>query len=154
MRPCEHLSRRQRRETPASFCRCLFGLALALGATKPVQVVYVERLSNYWKLWPDVDMVGMGRLAESIEHERRFRIMHPPCGPWGCYHHVSHENRSEGIRAMRLVHRDGGIVEHPVGSSLFREHGSSAGVIVRVNQGDFGHQALKPTMIYCVRSKT
>jgi len=76
-------------------------------------------------------------------------IAHPPCGPWGKFKAVSKESKEDGVKAMELVHRWGGVVEQPVGSSLFREHGDGRRVEV-VNQFDFGHMALKPTMLYWV----
>lgn len=48
---------------------------------------------------------------------------------------------------MDLVHKWGGVVEHPVGSALFAVHGMG-GRVNRVNQSDYGHLAKKPTLLY------
>ncbi len=48
---------------------------------------------------------------------------------------------------MVHVHRVGGVVEQPVGSSLFRELGQD-GLVLEIDQGDFGHAARKPTLLY------
>jgi len=61
---------------------------------------------------------------------------------WKCNETIDH-----GIRAMEYVHRFGGVVEHPVGSHLFKVYGRG-GWTERVNQGDFGHLAVKPTRLY------
>jgi hypothetical protein len=48
---------------------------------------------------------------------------------------------------MEFVHRYGGVVEHPIGSALFAVHGRG-GWIEKVNQHEFAHPALKPTLLY------
>ncbi len=42
------------------------------------------------------------------------------------------------------------MVEQPLGSTLFAEHGREGATIERVNQGDYGHQAEKATLLYLV----
>lgn len=76
-------------------------------------------------------------------------VAHPPCGPWGKLAWSSRESIIDGITAIRMVHRFGGIVEQPLGSQLFAEYGRD-GTVVRVNQSDYGHQSLKPTLLYLV----
>jgi hypothetical protein len=148
LRSFERLSRRQRRATPLPFARWLVERVLQLHAAEKVAVLWVERRSCYWRLWPKVEMWGVGRDA------RRYAgpwpvICHPPCGPWGKYRAVAHESREHGLVALDIVHRWGGVIEHPVGSSLFRDHGRG-GRIERVNQSDWGHLCLKPTLLYWV----
>lgn len=116
-----------------------------------VAVLWVERKSPYWRLWPTVELWGRGRDANTY-HGPFPIIAHPPCGPWGKYKTVSQESRSDGIQAMSHVHQWGGIVEQPLGSELFALHGGP-GRIAKVNQGDFGHLALKPTLLYIVSPK-
>lgn len=75
-------------------------------------------------------------------------ICHPPCGPWGKFRWKSRESREDGVLAVAHVHRWGGVVEHPVGSSLFREHGRAGAAVERIDQFAWGHLALKPTLLY------
>ena len=48
---------------------------------------------------------------------------------------------------MEFVHRFGGVVEQPVGSALFAVSGRT-GIAEKINQWDFGHYSLKPTLLY------
>lgn len=146
MIPFEKLSRFQRRATPLPFCRHLVEQVRARLAVKTVAVLWVEPRSHYWRLWPGVEMWGRGRDARTYSGPHPV-ICHPPCGPWGKYRANCSHSREDGIIAIDMVHRWGGVVEHPVGSSLFRDHGRG-GQIERVNQIDFGHAALKPTLLY------
>lgn len=146
--PFEKLSRFQRRATPLALCRHLVDRVSNHYGSATVAVLWIERKSHYWKLWPAVELHGVGRDA------RRYSgpfpvICHPPCGPWGKYKANCNHNKEDAIIAMELVHRWGGVVEHPVGSSLFMEHGLD-GVVERINQADFGHMAMKPTLLYWV----
>ncbi len=70
-------------------------------------------------------------------------ICHPPCGPWGKYWKVSHETVMDGLLAVRMVDRFGGVVEQPEGSALLRYR-----PVVVVDQWHFGHMAKKRTMLY------
>lgn len=116
-----------------------------------VAVLWVERKSLYWKLWPLVEMHGLGRDAKKYAGPHPV-ICHPPCGPWGKYRSKSHESKEDGIVAMRMVHQFGGVVEQPVGSKLFREYGQG-GRIEKIDQKDFGHQSIKATILYWVDKK-
>lgn len=145
----EKLSKFNRRATPPTLCRHLFERVSAEFSVATVAVLWVEPKSHYWKLWPSVEMWGKGRDARKYAGPHPI-ICHPPCGPWGKYKAVCHESKADAIIAVELVHRFGGVIEHPVGSSLFRDHGKG-GEIERINQGDFGHLSLKPTMLYWVK---
>lgn len=146
MRPFENLSMRQRRATPLAVCRWLVKRVKDRFGVDTVAVLWVERKSNYWCLYPTVELWGLGRDARTYRGPHPV-ICHPPCGPWGKYKKNCHESKEHGLIAIDLMHRYGGVIEHPVGSSLFAEYGRG-GVIERFNQGDMGHQCLKPTLLY------
>lgn len=137
MRTCESLSKFQRRSTPLPFGRYLVETVLARTGSEKVAVLWCERRSNYWKLWPAVDLWGVSRNALTYAGPYPV-ICHPPCGPWGKYRSVSKESKLHGAAAMHFVHKWGGVVEHPVGSSLFKDLGDH-GRIEIVNQSDYGH---------------
>lgn len=147
VRPLEHLSHKARCLTPLPFAKYLVEL---VGAEK-IAVLWTERRTLYWQLWPRVEIWGRGRDARKYAGPHPI-IGHPPCGPWGNYKAVCRQSKEDGIIAMRLVHEFGGVIEQPIGSSLFREHGST-GEVIKVNQGDYGHPSIKSTALYLVRSQ-
>lgn len=88
-------------------------------------------------------------------------VFHPPCRAWGQYKHLAKprpDERQLAIWSLDMVRAFGGVIEHPKGSELWKEAGCLSpgvrdrfgGVLVFVNQSDFGHRALKPTGLYIV----
>lgn len=145
---CVVLSKRQRRLTPLPFARFLVELVKAEWGCERVAVLWCCPKSLYNHLWPEVQI--WDRRADARRYAGPFPIIaHPPCGPWGKFKRQSKEGKEHGIIAMEFVHKWGGVVEHPLGSSLFRDFGRG-GRIVKLNQGDYGHPALKPTILYVV----
>lgn len=87
-------------------------------------------------------------------------VAHPPCGPWGRLKHLcTKQPRELAPFAVEQVRRWGGVLEHPEGSTLWRElelprpnelpdaHG---GRCVAVRQVAWGHGCIKPTWLYVV----
>lgn len=146
MRPCVRLSKRQRRATPHDFAAYLIGRVNQMFHAERVAVLFTQKLSVYGQFWPSTDCWPQGRDATRYAGPWPI-IAHPPCGPWGCFKWISREDKSLGIKAMELVHIYGGVVEQPRGSSLFADYGKG-GWVEKVNQGDFGHEAIKPTCLY------
>jgi hypothetical protein len=154
MRPLESLSRRQRQATPPAFAAWLVDRVRKLCGPGYVACLWIAETSVYHQmlgcdLWPE------SRDARLYEGPYPV-ICHPPCGPWGKYRSNCFHSREHGLRALELVHRWGGVIEHPVGSHLFRQWGKTPleGVTVElVNQGDFGHLAVKPTLLYWYRGE-
>lgn len=88
-------------------------------------------------------------------------IFHPPCRSWGNYAHVAKPRSGERELAnwsMRKVRENGGVLEHPFGSKLWREAGclgfgmrdQYGGVLVPVLQSWWGHRAPKKSALYIV----
>lgn len=88
-------------------------------------------------------------------------VFHPPCRAWGKYKAVAKPRDGErelALWAMAMCRRFGGVVEHPVSSDLWKVSGcltpgirdQFGGVLITVNQGDFGHRAEKATGLYLV----
>jgi len=87
-------------------------------------------------------------------------VAHPPCGPWGkLSHFCKHQDKSAGPHAVAMVRNWGGVLEHPVGSQLFRSLAlpmpgmgpdQFGGFTVEVNQCEWGHPTRKPTWLYIV----
>lgn len=138
-----NLSHREREATPYLLARYL------VRRIQPHAALWVMRKTVYGRfrgleLWD-----GGERNAREYPGPGPI-IAHPPCGPWGKYRHACiWQEREDGIRAIELVHEYGGVVEQPLGSHLFRLYGRG-GKIERINQYDYGHKALKPTLLYFV----
>lgn len=151
MKLCENLSRHQRSLTPWQFAKCLVGLMASIfGPETMVAALFTHRGTPYWK-FSNVEIWGLDLFRDATGYRGPWPIIaHPYCGPWGKYKANCNQPKEHGIIAMELVHEFGGIVEHPLGSSLFKEHGRDEAIVLRVNQGDHGHLALKPTLLYIV----
>lgn len=80
-------------------------------------------------------------------------VCHPPCRAWGKFKAWAKPmpgERDLAFFGLEQVRKYGGVLEHPLGSSLFREAGIPASHLWCVNQVDWGHRALKPTLLYLV----
>jgi hypothetical protein len=147
-RKLESLGRFDRKSTPIFFARCLLGLARSVTGESTIAALWCLPDSNYYRL------LIPGLVYTPRKDARKYAgpypiVCHPPCGPWGKYSAVSKEDSQDGIIAISFAHEYGGIVEQPLGSRLFKEHGRG-GKIIAVNQGDFGHPAIKATLLYIV----
>ena len=136
-----------------------------------VAALYVERGGAYDGL-EGVD-------AWSIERDaRRYAgpfpvVAHPPCARWSrlakwaaSYRGAAAPGDDAGCfaSALEAVRRWGGVLEHPAESAAWRAHGLLAppasggwvaagdwiGWTCRVDQGNYGHPAAKPTWLYAV----
>ena len=89
-------------------------------------------------------------------------IAHPPCRGWGRMKGFAKPEPGElelGRFAVDVVRRNGGVLEHPAGSTLWRAKDMPrptmgkdefGGYTIHVNQSDFGHRAQKATWLYIV----
>lgn len=78
-------------------------------------------------------------------------ITHAPCAAWSRLRMLSGVKRDERNLAFfcwERVQVNGGIFEHPYGSSFFKEVECPAGQLVTVDQFDFGFPARKRTWLY------
>ena len=148
-RPLEKLSKRQRARTPRRFAEFLVAQVRWFMDCQDVAVLWVQENSEYAEI-PGVDCWPKSRDAKLYAGPHPI-IAHPPCGPWGNYKSRCHQSKEDGVMAIELVHRWGGIVEQPVGSSLFRIHGLPLQPIVVLDQYDYGHAAIKRTSLYYSR---
>jgi hypothetical protein len=86
-------------------------------------------------------------------------LAHPPCRAWGQLSHMANPREGEkqlaylGLAQVRL---NGGVLEHPASSRLFKEANLPFGMLqdefggftVDIDQYDFGHVAHKATKLY------
>jgi hypothetical protein len=76
-------------------------------------------------------------------------IVHPPCAQWSRLSAFSKPNESEKELAyfcLTKVIRNGGIFEHPAGSSFFKDVGIKP--TISIDQSWFGFPARKRTYLY------
>lgn len=127
--------------------------------TSKVAALFVRPDSHY-KTFADVDAYDFERDALTWPGGCP-AIYHPPCRAWGKYKAVAKPRDGErelALWSMAMVRRFGCVLEHPVSSGLWHEAGCLTpglrdrfgGVLVTVNQGDFGHRAPKATGLYLV----
>lgn len=122
-----------------------------------VVALYVDREGPYPRLvqdWYDVS-----RDAKTYEGHLPV-VAHPPCGPWGPMRGLcTKQDPSCGPRAVKQVQRNGGVLEHPANSRLWKEMWIPApgegmdwvgGESYLVHQVSWGHCCVKPTWLYCV----
>ena len=146
MKGLEKLSALQRRLTPVACAHWLIELVRARTGSYRVAALWVDQKGPY----PAIDGVECwNRERDAVKYAGPWPIIaHPPCGPWGRYRANCKQDRRDGIIAMELVHRFGGVVEQPQTSRLFREHGQPFAEYTQFPLALFGFACLKPTTIY------
>lgn len=89
-------------------------------------------------------------------------VAHPPCGQWAGLRKLAKFNPEEkalGPLAVDQVRREGGVLEHPAGSTLWAHCGMPrpgapadrwGGWTLQVEQHWWGHRARKRTWLYIV----
>lgn len=127
--------------------------------TSKVAALFVRPDSHY-KAFDDVDAYDFERDALTWPGGCP-AVFHPPCRAWGKYKAVAKPRDGErelALWSMHMVRRFGGVLEHPVSSGLWSESACLSpglrdrfgGVLITLNQGDFGHRAPKATGLYLV----
>ena len=126
---------------------------------KPIAALYVSPRSIYKKM-PGVDAWDEARDATKWPGGTP-AILHPPCGQWGRLRQQSRAcptQKALALVAVEQVRKWGGVLEHPTGSSLWKEAGlplpnftdSQGGFTIQVDQLHWGHAAIKSTWLYIV----
>jgi len=126
-------------------------------------VLFVRADSRY-KCFDGFDLYDALRDALSVSSQLPV-IAHPPCRAWGRLSHMSRPAAGErdlALWAVDKVRKNGGVLEHPLGSKIWRAKNlpfvggfpdSHGGFCISINQYDFGHVASKPTILYIVGCK-
>lgn len=122
-----------------------------------VTVLYVDKRGPYPKL-----------VAEWFDEHRNAEtfggrcpvVAHPPCGPYSRLRALNRYQRPEhALHAVDVVRREGGVLEHPAQSRLWRVRDlpfpnclpdSFGGWTLEIDQCRFGHVARKRSWIYIV----
>ena len=121
--------------------------------------VLFAREDSAYKTMPVFDVYDIQRDARTYTGEEPV-IAHPPCRAWGMLSHMAKPRPDEkelALFSINLVRKNGGIVEHPYGSRLWKHYGitdftegvdSFGGYTITIDQWDFGHVARKKTKLY------
>jgi hypothetical protein len=125
-----------------------------------IAVLFARRDSNY-KAMQGIDVYDVDRDARTFAGRQRI-VAHPPCRAWGRYkafaRPLPHE-KDLARDAVRLIRRNGGVLEHPAHSDLWPDMGLPlpgagrdkwGGWSLDVAQCWWGHRAEKRTWLYVV----
>lgn len=118
------------------------------------------RSDSHYKQMPGVDAYDAERDAQTWGGGCP-AVFHPPCRAWGNYHRWAKPRQGEkelALWSLDRVRRWGGVIEHPASSSLWKVAGCLSlgvrdrfgGVLINVDQCEFGHRARKRTGLYIV----
>lgn len=123
-----------------------------------ISALFVRKRSIYKKL--KIDSWDLERDAMQFKGSHPV-ICHPPCRLWGRLRGLSKANPKEletAYFAVKTVQQNGGILEHPAGSTLWQAAGlpqpgyrdQHGGYTICIDQSWFGHRARKKTLLYIV----
>lgn len=119
--------------------------------SKLVAALFV-RADSIYKTLPDVDAWDEARDAQGWPGGVPC-VAHPPCRSWGRLRHMSKGTAAEkllAIKALDLIDANGGVLEHPYDSTLWRHTAGRKGFTITVDQCWWGHRARKRTTLYIV----
>lgn len=114
-----------------------------------ISILCTHLKSNYLKI-PNLDIWDEHRNAYNFTGHNLI-ICHPPCAQWSRMHHFARINPIEKELAnfcMIKVKSNGGIFEHPAGSSIFKHHGIPRSKIISVDQHWWGFPGRKRTYLF------
>ena len=128
-----------------------------LQGLKMISVLFVRQRSVYKRMGVDC----FDEQRDAMEFCGDWPVVaHPPCRAWGRLKYFAKPNPGEkdlARFAVRVVRENGGVLEHPAGSSLWRDmnlprphegfdvHG---GFTLPISQLLFGHRGEKATWLY------
>lgn len=114
-----------------------------------VAILCAAKKSNYFHI-PDLDIYDESRDAFTYTGGVPV-IAHPPCAQWSRMKAFANYNKRHlelAAFCIDAVRSNGGILEHPAGSSIFRHFGLSTAHIISVSQSWWGFPAQKRTYLY------
>lgn len=125
-----------------------------------IVTVLFAREDSIYKDIPGVDVWDINRDARNWPGGTPV-IAHPPCRAWGRLRKLANPRPDEkalAIFALSKVRENGGVLEHPSGSTLWPERGLPApgkfdefgGWTLPIHQKCWGHRAEKSTFLYIV----
>ena len=115
-----------------------------------ISVLGVMPGSNYYKI-EGLDLWDKERNAYNFKGNNMV-ICHAPCQQWSrlkAFAKPDHDEKNLAYFCWDVVNRNGGIFEHPAGSSFFKEVNADRKKMFKVNQSWWGFGAKKETILYC-----
>lgn len=123
-----------------------------------VSVLFCREDSIYHSL--DCEVYDKKKNALTFNHKSQV-VAHPPCRAFSRLRHLSKHPPGEELLAyfaLDCVRHNGGVLEHPASSLLWKEiiinpatgTDKYGGWLLSVNQSWFGHRATKRTYLYIV----
>lgn len=115
-----------------------------------LSVLCVMPESNYYKI-DGLDLWDKERDAYKFTGNNKV-ITHAPCQQWSKLKSFAKPDKKERDLAFwcwEVVNRNGGIFEHPKGSSFFKEVKAERSKMFCVWQSWWGFRARKETILYC-----
>lgn len=120
-------------------------------ACSPVAILCAAPRSVYKKM-PGLEVFDQKRDMRTFKGGMPV-VAHPPCAQWSTLRHLvkpDPESKALALRCLDLVCELGGVLEHPVGSLLWRELGGRPGFLFVADQHWWGFRARKRTGFYIV----
>ena len=117
----------------------------------PIAALFV-RSDSIYKSLPGVDAWDEARDARKWPGGMPC-VAHPPCRGWGRLRHMakaSEVEKSLALVAVNFVEENGGVLEHPHDSTLWKQLEVWPGFLYPVDQRWWGHKAQKRTTLYVV----
>lgn len=122
--------------------------------------VLFARADSHYKTLPDVEVFDMERDARTYDGPWPV-VAHPPCRAWASLRNHAKprpDERNLGRLAVALVREFGGVLEHPLRTTLWDaqrlpdvgERDAFGGFTFVVDQNWWGHRAQKRTKLYVV----
>jgi hypothetical protein len=123
--------------------------------------VLFARSNSIYKTMPNCDVYDIDRDARNFGGGMPI-VAHPPCRAWGRLRRFAKPRFDEkelAIFAVEQIRRNGGVLEHPAFSTLWKEAkmpipgkpcDEYGGYSIDINQSWFGHRAQKRTWLYIV----
>jgi len=126
---------------------------------RPVVVLFA-RSNSIYKTLEGCDVWDIARDARNWQGGSPV-VAHPPCRAWGRLRHFAKPRPDEkqlALWAVDMVRENGGVLEHPASSTLWKEkplprpgqRDEWNGWTLAVPQWWWGHRAEKPTLLYIV----
>lgn len=124
-----------------------------------IAVLFARQDSRYKDFAAQYDVYDINRDARHFAADYPV-IAHPPCRAWGRLSHMANPRPDEkdlAWFALDKVRTNGGALEHPTGSRLWKEgnlplmgqgYDDFGGFTLELDQYDFGHVAHKKTKLY------
>ena len=124
-----------------------------------IAAVLFARTDSEYKNYECFDVYDINRDARTF-CKRLPVLAHPPCRAWGMLSHMAKPREDEkqlAFFALAQVRLNGGVLEHPSASRLWKEAclpieglfvDEFGGFTIEIDQHDFGHVANKPTKLY------